>query len=150
MTSRREFEAFVTDARPRLHRAFIGARGIDGAADATAEALAWAWEHWAQVRTMENPIGYLYRVGQARSRCRRTPALPSPQSLAISEVEPALVPALLALSLQQRTAVWLVHGCQWHYREVAEAMEISPSAVGTHVSRALDHLRSYLEVGTRA
>ena len=60
------------------------------------------------------------------------------------------MPALLELSVQQRTAVWLVHGCGWSYREVAEAMDVSASAVGTHVARALEHLRTRLEVDARA
>jgi DNA-directed RNA polymerase specialized sigma24 family protein len=145
-----EFSDFVADATPRLRRAFVAVRGIGGAADATAEALAYAWEHWDRIRLMDNPVGYLYRVGQSRTRTRRAPTLPAPAELGLPDVEPGLVPALLALSVQQRAAVWLVHGCGWSYREVAEAMDVSASAVGTHVSRALEHLRSRLEVDTRA
>lgn len=55
-----DFERFFGDVEPRLRRAFVGSHGIDGAADATAEALAWAWERWELVQTMENPAGYLY------------------------------------------------------------------------------------------
>jgi RNA polymerase sigma-70 factor (ECF subfamily) len=135
------FEAFVAEVEPRLRRAFVGWCGIDGAHDATAEALAWAWEHWEEVQPMTNPAGYLYRVGQSRSRRRKEGRLPSPAELALPQVEPGLVPALRALPVQQRTAVWLVHGAGWTYAETAEAMEISASAVGTHVSRALDALR---------
>ncbi len=145
-----EFSDFVAEATPRLRRAFVAGRGINGAADATAEALAYAWEHWERLRVMENPVGYLYRVGQSRTRARRIPALPPPAELGLPDVEPALVPALLELSVQQRTAVWLVHGCGWSYREVAEAMDVSASAVGTHVSRALERLRARLEVDARA
>jgi Uma2 family endonuclease len=73
-----EFASFVAQATPRLRRAFVACRGISGAADATAEALAYAWEHWPRVRVMENPVGYLYRVGQSRTRARRSLALPAP------------------------------------------------------------------------
>jgi DNA-directed RNA polymerase specialized sigma24 family protein len=144
------FEMFVVAIEPRLRRAFVGLRGVDGAGDATAEALAWAWEHWIEVQAMTNPAGYLYRVGQSRTRRRRHPDLPSVESMALPEVEPLLVPALLELPEQQRTAVWLVHGCHWRQTEVAEAMGISASAVSTHVSRALTHLRRRLEVEARA
>lgn len=140
------FDEFVGRVEPRLRRAFTGWCGVDGAHDATAEALAWAWEHWDRVSEMANPAGYLYRVGQSRSRRRREGALPPPEALGLPEVEPALLPALAGLPQQQRTAVWLVHACGWTYAECAEAMEISPSAVGTHVSRALDALRASLEV----
>jgi RNA polymerase sigma-70 factor (ECF subfamily) len=145
-----DFEAFVVAIEPRLRRALIGCRGVDGAQEAVAEALAYAWEHWREVHEMANPAGYLYRVGQSRSRRRREPRLASPESLRIPDVEPALVPALLALPDRQRDAVWLVHGCDWTYAEVAEALGISTSAVGTHVSRALERLRAVLEVDTRA
>ena len=140
------FEAFFRDAEPRLRRAFIGTHGIDRAADATGEALAWGWEHWERVIEMENPVGYLFRVGQSKTRVRRTPMLPAPPSIGEPEIDPQLVPALRRLSRSQRTAVWLVHGCQWRYAEVAEAMGISASAVGTHVSRALESLRQSLRV----
>jgi DNA-directed RNA polymerase specialized sigma24 family protein len=140
------FEAFFRTAEPRLRRAFVATHGTDRAADATAEALAWAWEHWERVTAMENPVGYLFRVGQSKTRPRRTPRLPTTVAVGEPDLDPTLVPALLRLSPAQRTAVWLVHGCQWRYAEVAEAMGISASAVGTHVSRALESLRRTLAV----
>ena len=66
----REFDEFAGEARPRLMRAFVAVRGADGAADATAEALAYGWENWDRVRVMANPMGYLYRVGRSRTRAR--------------------------------------------------------------------------------
>ena len=137
---------FAKSAIPRLRRAFVAIRGLDGAADATSEALAYAWEHWDRVAAMENAVGYLYRVGQSRTRVRRRLQLPAPGEAHIPDVEPDLVPALLELSEQQRSAVWLVHGCQWRHREVAEALGISTSAVSTHVERGMTKLREHLEV----
>jgi len=144
-----EFEEFVRDARPRLLRALAGIRGRD-AGEAAAEALGYAWEHWDEVRGMKNPMGYLYRVGQSRTRPRRTPTLPPSSSIGLPEVEPGLVPALLRLPDSQRTAVWLVHACEWSYAEVAQAMDTTTSMVGNHVSRALERLRRELEVESRA
>jgi DNA-directed RNA polymerase specialized sigma24 family protein len=146
---RGQFEEFVRTAKPRLLRAFAGSRGED-AGEAAAEALAYAWEHWDRVGTMDNPAGYLFRVGQSRTRRRRTPRLPSPTQVGVPEVEPALIPALLALPETQRTAVWLVHACQWHYSEVAEALGTSVSMVGNHVRRGLGRLRQQLEVDIHA
>jgi DNA-directed RNA polymerase specialized sigma24 family protein len=144
------FEAFVRAVEPRLRRAYIGCRGVDVAQEAVAEALAYAWEHWIDVQALDNPAGYLFRVGQSRTRRRSEPRLPSPESLRIPDVEPALIPALLALPERQRSAVWLVHACGWTYAEAADALGISASAIGTHVGRALDRLRRSLEVETRA
>lgn len=120
------------------------------AGDAAAEALAWAWEEWDKVQTMENPAGYLFRVGRSKSRLRKAPRLAPVAALDLPDVEPRLVPALLGLPSRQRTAVWLVHACQWRPAEVAEAMGVSPSAVSTHLSRGLHQLRAVLEVTDRA
>jgi DNA-directed RNA polymerase specialized sigma24 family protein len=145
-----DFEEFVRAVEPRLRRAFIGCRGVDLAQEAVAEALAYAWEHWSDVQALGNPAGYLFRVGQSRTRRRHQPQLPAPESLRIPDVEPALIPALLALPERQRSAVWLVHACGWTYAEAADALDISASAIGTHVGRALERLRRDLEVETRA
>ena len=145
-----EFDEFVRAVEPRLRRAFIGCRGVDGAPEAVAEALAYAWEHWARVRALDNPAGYLFRVGQSRTRRRKEGALPAPSPTMAPNVEPALIPALLELTAHQRTAVWLVHACDWSYAEVAEAMGLRSSTVGTHVTRGLEQLRRILEVETNA
>lgn len=140
------FARFVREVEVELRGAFLGRCGVDGAHDATAEALAWAWEHWDEVQTKDNPIGFLYRVGQSHSRQRKQGHLPAPADLHLPDVEPGLIPALELLASQQRTAVWLVHGCGWTYAECAEAMDISASAVGTHISRGLAALRRALAV----
>jgi DNA-directed RNA polymerase specialized sigma24 family protein len=143
----RDLERFVDDVRPRLLRALAGAVGARDAADATAEAIAYAFEHWDRVSMMANPAGYLFRVGQSSTRQRHAPVLPPPEDIGVPDIEPALVPALLALPETQRTAVWLVHACGWRYAEVAEAMGTSASMVGNHLSRGLDALRQRLGVG---
>jgi RNA polymerase sigma-70 factor (ECF subfamily) len=148
--SEAEFDRFVDTVRPRLVRALVGAVGVNDAADAAADAIAYAFEHWDRIQLMDNPAGYLYRVGQSRARRRRAPELPPPASMGLPDIEPGLVPALRSLPTSQRTAVWLVHACGWHYSEVAEAMETSTSMVGNHVSRGLDALRRKLGVTTRA
>jgi DNA-directed RNA polymerase specialized sigma24 family protein len=40
------FERFVEDAGPRLGRALAAVYGFEDGRDATAEALAYAWENW--------------------------------------------------------------------------------------------------------
>lgn len=140
-----DFEDFVVEVRPRLVRAFVSCRGIADAYDAAAEALAYGFEHWDRLKVMDNPAGYLYRVGRSRTRQRRKVRLPPPAEICLPDIAPELVPALLNLPETQRTAVWLVHACGWSYAEVAEAMETSVSMVGNHVTRALKALRSQLE-----
>lgn len=43
--------------------------------DAVSEALAYAYEHWDKLAAMANLVGHLFRVGQSRSRARKTPTL---------------------------------------------------------------------------
>ena len=141
-----EFETFVREAEPRLRRALIAARGVVDGRDATAEALAYAWEHWVEVRAMHNPIGYLYRVGCSRTRARKTPLLPRPSSVTLPDVEPGLERALRELSEAQRVCVFLVHGCGWSQVDVADVLEVTPSTVSTHTQRGMARLRTLLEV----
>ncbi|HUQ39763.1 MAG TPA: sigma-70 family RNA polymerase sigma factor [Acidimicrobiales bacterium] len=141
-----DFETFVRDHEPRLRRALTGARGALDGRDATAEALAYAWEHWDDVQRMTNPLGYLYRVGQSRTRSRKaTPLAPAGVS-EMPEGEPELVAALAGLTEPQRVSVFLVHGCGWRQSEVAEVLEITASTVSTHVQRGMARLREVLEV----
>ncbi|MEN9644585.1 MAG: hypothetical protein RL238_1254 [Actinomycetota bacterium] len=140
---RDDFERFAADAAPRLRRALLGAVGVDAVEDAVAEALAYGFEHWTRIREMDNPVGYLYRVGRSRSRDRRRAVrLFREPNVVIPEVEDGLVESLLRLPESQRVAVWLVHGCGWSHRETADVLEVSTSTVATHVARGLQRLRS--------
>lgn len=147
------FERFAEAAKQRLSLAFAAAYGPELGVEATSEALAYGWEHWDLLERMENPIGYLYRVGQSkvrRFRWRRAPIAPLPPPAADVWVEPGLLAGLQALSTNQRVAVVLVEGFEWTQREVAELLGISRSSVQKHHERALSKLRHALEVGSHA
>jgi DNA-directed RNA polymerase specialized sigma24 family protein len=145
-----EFRSFMQQAEPRLRRALVAAYGPERGREATAEALAYAWEHWEQVRTMTNVIGYLYRVGQSRTRERlgrplfARPEHPEPW------FEPSLAPALEGLTESQRTAVVLVHGFGWTLREVAECTDVKVTSVQNHLDRGMRKLRAALKVESDA
>ena len=138
------FDTFVAEVEPRLRRALTALRGAETGQDATAEALAWAWANWARVKDMEHPVGYLYRVGSTRTRPRRERTLHATAPEDSHRVEPGLARALSQLPERQRTAVLLVHGCGWTHQEVADALGLSRSSVGTHVERAMAQLRNEL------
>ena len=142
------FTRFAHDAEPHLRHALVAAYGPDIGRDAAAEAIAYGWEHWDRLRTMDNPIGYLYRVGRTSGSCwlRRPARLPEPPPQNPPWIEPALPAALNRLSRNQRTAVLLVKGYGLRYREVAELLGIGVSTVQKHVDRALQKLRNELEV----
>jgi len=141
-----QIEKFLIENRPRLMRAFLGSLGPSRADDALSAAFEWACGNWDRLRTMENPIGYLYRVGATRSIPAKAPVeLPAAAEVGLPDFEPRLVPALLRLPDTQRTAVWLIHACGWSYNDAADAMGIGESTVGTHASRGLAALRNELK-----
>ncbi len=137
------FADFVSLAEPRLKQAFVARYGRTDGMEATSEALAYAWEHWERLSAMDNPIGYLYRVGRSRTRRirRSSPVLPRVDSTRLPHVEPRLPDVLARLSERQRVAVILVHGLGWRLREVAELLGISLSSTQNHVERGLEKLR---------
>lgn len=138
-------EALLTEARPQLWRAFLGGLGVHRAEEALSESMTWAWENRARLDEMDNPVGYLYRVGVTRSTPRPAPSvLPSPDDIGLPDFEPGLIPALQALTEKQRTAVWLIHACGWTYPDAARAMNIGESTVGTHATRGLAALQDQL------
>jgi DNA-directed RNA polymerase specialized sigma24 family protein len=144
------FAAFFADAEPRLRRALVARLGAERGREATAEALAWAFEHWSEVEPMTNGVGYLYRVGISRTRARkpiepeRLAALGPPPSQVGDEVDPELWAAVTDLSDNQRVAVVLVHAFGWAMRDVADLLGVSVPTVGTHLRRGLATLRRRL------
>ncbi|MFW2335509.1 RNA polymerase sigma factor [Ilumatobacter sp.] len=140
------FEALVEQVEPDLRRALTGHIERSAVEDAVAEALAYAWENRERVLEMENPTGYLYRVAQSRARRRREGLIVWAGDREMPEVEPGLPDALASLPATQSSAVWLVHGCGWSYAMAADALDMSVSAVGTHLSRGMERLRHELGV----
>lgn len=144
--SRDGFEEFVREAEPQLRRALVAAYGSEAGRDAAAEALAYAWEHWERLRSIKNLPGYLYRVGQSRSRRRRPAVLFETPGWPERNFEPGLPGALAALSVRQRQAVVLVYGYGCTAREVSELIGIKQTTVHNHVRRGLERLRKSLGV----
>lgn len=143
---RKEFEAFVNDIEPPLRRALIAAYGFERGRDATAAALGWAWEHWDRARVLDHKVAYLFRVGQSKSRERKTPVTFQREQTREPWFDPGLAPALSSLTEHQRIAVVLVNGFNWKLREVAELLDVGISTVQSHVERGMRSLRNAMEV----
>lgn len=144
------FTAFVDRTEPGLRRALVATYGPVDGREAAVEALSWAWENWERLSDIDNPAAYLYRVGQSSTRRFAATAVPARFSAAITDempdVEPGLLPALDALSSQQRSIVLLVHAHGWSQADVARMLDINPSTVREHLGRAMSRLRAQLEV----
>jgi len=138
------FRTFVEQTEPRLRRALTAAYGYERGREATAEALAFAWENWDAMQNIENIPGYLYRVGQSRTRTRKIPLSFEEPTTQDPLFEPGLIAAIASLSERQRVAVFLAHGEGWTHAEVAQLLGIKEASVQKHVERGIAHLRRAL------
>lgn len=150
------FASFFEQAEPRLRTALGGAFGTEIGRDAAADALAWAWQHRERLDDLDNPIGYLYRVGRSRAlRDVRRREVPRPsdgdgdEGREDPEPELTLLALLAELPEHQRVAVWMVHGLGYRHAEVGALLGCATATVATHVRRGLTRLRGQLEVETR-
>jgi RNA polymerase sigma-70 factor (ECF subfamily) len=144
------FTRFVEQYEAKLRLSLVAMYGPERGREAAAEAFAYAWEHWDRVRVMERPVGYLFRVGQSRTRHRLRPWTGDSEPRREPWVEPALPSALQRLSRRQRTAVVLVHAYGWTHGDVAELMGVRTPTVKKHVQRGLAKLRHFLGVSRDA
>ena len=133
-TAEQGFTAFVERHERSLRESFTAAFGVDVGRDATADTLAYAWERWDRVSSMDNPVGYLYVVGRNRARRilkrrRSSPVrYPAPTGDDSRPFEPALTGAIAALTERERSVVLLLHGFQWTMSEIAETLDLSKSS----------------------
>lgn len=143
-----EFARFVEEVEPRLLRALVGAYGSEVGREVTSDALSYAWECWDHVSTLDNPVGYLYRVGQSRSRWYRRERVwfPEVPDKEVPDVDPLLPSALGQLSPKQRAAVVLLFVEDLTEREAADALGVSRATVRKHAHRGLAKLRTALGV----
>ena len=140
-----EIDRFFHDAESRLRRSLSGKMHPDQVADAVSEAMLYAWENRDRILQMSEPIGFLYRVAQSKTRTKRQGFLAWGDDDRIPDVEPGLPRALSKLPAKQATAIWLVKACGFSQVEAATAMDLSPSTVSTHIERGMRRLR--IEMG---
>lgn len=146
-----DFAEFVSASESGLRQSLTAALGPEVGRDAAAEALTYGWENWDRLESLDNPAGYLYRVGLNWGKKRF-----SRKSVVFQDVpesprdwfEPGLPDALAGLSEKQRVVVYLVHGHDWSFSEVADLLEISKGSVQKHMERAMAKLRRQLKVET--
>ncbi len=145
------FEVFFDAAEPGLRAALVAKFGAERGRDAAAEALGYGWRNWDRVGRLDNPAGYLYRVGdrwgRRQQKPKRQPPLPEYRD-EIPHIEPGLEPALDTLTLRQRQAVVLIEGFGLSHTEAADLLGLSRSSIQNHVERGMAKLRSELGVQT--
>lgn len=142
------FEEFLAEHKARLLAGLVASYGAEVGQEATSEAIAYGWQNWDRLAAMDNPVGYLYRVGQSsvRSQTKPTGFLPHRPINGLPDFEPGLGPALEALSEQQRLSVVLVHALGWPLTDAAVLLDVDVSTLRTHIQRGLTKLRAALKV----
>lgn len=143
------FTEWAADAEPKIRQSLTAAFGHQIGEDATADALALAWERWHRVSTLDNPIGYVFGIGRNKARRlarRRRPVFVDVPEQLVPRVEPGLPDALAALPERQRITVTLLHAYGWKMTEVAELLGIEKTTVQNHAERGVAALRTKLGV----
>jgi RNA polymerase sigma-70 factor (ECF subfamily) len=148
------FDDFWMVHRDRLSRALAMTIGdVDLATDAIDEAMARAYQRWNHVRTLENPAGWVYRVGLNwtrslhRRRRRHPPAwLATPTSTADDYgLDPSIDTTMAALPEIQRSVVVCRLLLGWSEAQTASALGLRPGTVKSRLSRSLEALSHTLD-----
>lgn len=146
------FDVDAPEVRRTLERAFVSRYGLDVGIEVAAEVVAWGWEHRDELADMANPMGYLYRVGQTKSKrlLKWLDRVELPAETAANtrepQFEPGLDEALARLNAEQRQAVVLVHCFGMTQPQVAEILDVELHDVRNRVHRGLKNLRASLGV----
>lgn len=148
------YTEFVLRRQDGLRRALVAGFGPEVGLEAAEKALIYGWRHWSRVRTLDNPEGYLFRVGHRMavrlSKKRPDPLFPEPPPHENPGIEPGLPKALTHLSERQRAAVVLVHAYGLSQREASCLLGVSKGTLQRHLERGLHRLRSELGVTQHA
>ncbi|MDH3299869.1 MAG: RNA polymerase sigma factor [Acidimicrobiia bacterium] len=128
--------------------------GHDLGREAADEAFARAFERWETVGAMDNPAGWVYRVGVNWGRRRLwrgnrerelLTRIPSLEVRHLHYHDPDLASALADLSVRLRSVVVLRLLLDNSERETAEALGLSVGTVKSRLHRGLTQLRQKLD-----
>jgi DNA-directed RNA polymerase specialized sigma24 family protein len=154
-----DFTEFYRGARDECLRAVLVSVGDhDRAQELVDEAFARACASWAKVSKHPAPAAWVVRTALNENisrwrRRRREVAVPDPGTFAGrptddggpgGAVDPRIMAALLRLPARQRQVVALRVFLDLDTARTAEVLDVAPSTVKAHLSRALGALRDDL------
>ncbi len=151
-----DFREFYEAQHERLGRAlYLLTRSSHEAEELAQEALVRVYERWDRVRTMDSPVGYLFRTAMNlnRNRLRRLGVAarrligptPQPSELDAIETRDDLFIILDELPIGQRQAVVLIDWLGMDAEEAGRVLGLKAVSVRVRLSRAHAALREALE-----
>ena len=149
------FDAFYGESAGHIGQALeitLGNREL--AEDALNEAMARALQQWKKVSTYDNLEGWVYRVAlnwarswlRRRRRERDRPIHYAPPSVDLAVGNLALRDAVDELTTDHRAVVVCRYFLDWSVSQTAEALGIAEGTVKSRLARAMDNVRTALEV----
>jgi RNA polymerase sigma-70 factor (ECF subfamily) len=149
------FDSFFEEEHERLYKALYFVTGNrQDAEELMQDAFLKLWERWDSIDQLEDPTGYLFRIGLNAFRMRRRRASMSVRKLVpLPEARDPFLDVdmrtdvramLLALSPRQRAALLLMDLLGYPSDQAARIMRVTPSTVralatkGRRVLRAME------------
>lgn len=147
------FEVFFREQHPRLFATLCLTTGSrEEAAEITQDAFLKVLERWDRVASMQDPTGFLFRIGMNvfRKRYRRArlaDRLPIPtrerdDAFAVVHDRDVLVRAMRDLTPHQRAAVVLTAILDYSSEEAGRILGISDSTVRVLAGKARSSMRT--------
>lgn len=155
----REFDTFYAQHRDEIGRALVFVlRDQALGQEAVDEAMAKAFQKWAEVSRMDNPAGWVFIAGKrwglswrrSRRRERNREELVTARADGMGD-QPAtdyldLMAALEGLSADQRTIVACRFSLGLSTAETADLLGIREGTAKSRLSRSIDRLRDLMMV----
>ncbi len=149
------FEEFFQDTWMGLARSMWLLTGDRAEGEELAqEAFVRAYERWTRVRTMSNPVGYVYTVAfnlnrrrirkLLRGRERRQEARIPHDDIAGAEIRVDVLDAMRRLPVRQREALILVEWLGLSADEAGAVLALKPSSTRVLLHRAREGMRQLL------
>jgi RNA polymerase sigma factor (sigma-70 family) len=151
--SRASFDSFFAEEHERLYKALYFVTGNrQDAEELMQDAFLKLWERWESMGEIEDPTGYLFRIGLNGFRMRRRRAAMSVRKVARlpeardpfsdADVRTDVRSMLLALSPRQRAALLLVDLLGYPSEQAARVMRVTPSTVRALATKGRQALRA--------
>lgn len=147
------FEDFYREQRAPIGRALaLTLRDTQLASEAVDEGMVRAYQRWSRVQTLDNPGGWVYRVGLNWSRSilrrarRAAPVWVTAAGVATDNagLDPAIDRALAQLSVEHRAVVVCRLLIGYSEAQTATALGLRPGTVKSRLARATARLQTLL------